>query len=444
MNNYIVERHKTKSENLLRFVSALIVLFALTPATGNAQGNLLFGQRHSYTVTFRGNGEAIVYARLIITNSGDTLLNDFNFEIPSANISDLIVVQQKQTKTCIRYQTIGNTRVCDQYSEPNFDNQFYRSGSTLSLAEYQKAKFNSPEKGKYSVTLPFPISPNESGSLIMAYAAKGYVTNRLGLYKYAFQTIKVDGRVAESRVGVDVDSDLFIRGKRAEVNYVPFADSVDQTSYTANLGLGVSTKSESLDNLSYRIGSGGLIVKTAKNLAPFENFIIRGQYATSQSRLYMNNIITTIIILSIAIAAAYLLRKHWRKRHPRIPNTPAIASKDESIKSPEDIKATMSSAALMGFVTLSSIIILSLFIRAMVKSDFIDEIMDKIYELSGVLQTVLTIIIFFVLMSVYVLAIFGPAAYVGSKRGYKGFLYTFVSALAWSLIIFMVFIVLAG
>jgi len=65
------------------FFIAITMMAGLAPAAG-AQSDLLFGQNHYYSVVFRGNGEAVVYAKMIIPNPGDTPLADLSFQVPGA------------------------------------------------------------------------------------------------------------------------------------------------------------------------------------------------------------------------------------------------------------------------------------------------------------------------------------------------------------------------
>ncbi|MEO0075854.1 MAG: hypothetical protein ABIK31_07140 [candidate division WOR-3 bacterium] len=66
---------------------SLLSLFILPSfiSIASTQGELFFGQNHSYTVIFRGNGEAIVYAKIAITNPDEKQLTEFSFEVPKVS-----------------------------------------------------------------------------------------------------------------------------------------------------------------------------------------------------------------------------------------------------------------------------------------------------------------------------------------------------------------------
>lgn len=72
------------------FTSLLIfLLFAsnvsATTITGpyyNNNQNPVFGHDHSYSVTFRGNGEAVVNLRVLLTNTSDYPIDSYELRIP--------------------------------------------------------------------------------------------------------------------------------------------------------------------------------------------------------------------------------------------------------------------------------------------------------------------------------------------------------------------------
>ena len=59
------------------FVALLTMIGVANPVL--AGDDLLFGQSHYYTVVFRGNGEAITYAKIAFTNPDEKPLTDFSF-----------------------------------------------------------------------------------------------------------------------------------------------------------------------------------------------------------------------------------------------------------------------------------------------------------------------------------------------------------------------------
>src|SRR3990167_7697476 len=61
----------------------------------------VLGQDHAYSVTFRGNGEAVVSAKVVFTNLTDTPLSSISLRVPKVDAKDIIVFQVLRDKTCI-------------------------------------------------------------------------------------------------------------------------------------------------------------------------------------------------------------------------------------------------------------------------------------------------------------------------------------------------------
>lgn len=62
----------------------------------------------------------------------------------------------------------------------------------------------------------------------MAYVAKGYANESLGLYKFNFETFKVPSRIEEIKVAVDVDSDLVLKVKKSSVDYSAEGEQINK------------------------------------------------------------------------------------------------------------------------------------------------------------------------------------------------------------------------
>ena len=71
-----------------------------------------------------------------------------------------------------------------------------------------------------------------------------------------------------------MDTDLLLKGKRAQVDYGTHFVSEKAAAPQA-------LSSRDLDRVVGKIGSYGPLVKEAKNLAPNETFIVKGEYATN-------------------------------------------------------------------------------------------------------------------------------------------------------------------
>lgn len=118
----------------------LISVFVLVDFAGiaSAQNELLFGQNHFYTVIFRGNGEAITYAKIAITNSDEKPLAEFSFEMPKVSPSEIVMYQMKLPQECVRYNYDDPARPCLEYRDPDYAKEYYYYGYSNGQAEYQK------------------------------------------------------------------------------------------------------------------------------------------------------------------------------------------------------------------------------------------------------------------------------------------------------------------
>ncbi|HSW97468.1 MAG TPA: hypothetical protein VLF89_06605, partial [Candidatus Saccharimonadales bacterium] len=103
-NNDQINRVKQKVFFLFLSIFGLFQLspvaqtYALMPLPPvNNTNQTLFGENQYYTVTFRGNGEAIVTMKAIITNNNTTPLSSITLHLPS-NITP---------KNVIGYQVIA-------------------------------------------------------------------------------------------------------------------------------------------------------------------------------------------------------------------------------------------------------------------------------------------------------------------------------------------------
>jgi hypothetical protein len=283
----------------------------MPPINPDTSNSLLFGQKHSYSVVFRANGEAITYAKLVIPNQEEQALTEFSFKIPKVDVSEMIMYQMKLPPECIRYNYTDPNNPCVEYRDPDYGQDYYYYGSGQT-AEYTRIKYTKSDN-IYNLKLPNLVETNKSTAIILSYATKGYVNESFGLYKFNFETIKVNSRIQNIRVAVDVDSDLLLKGQQSFVNY-------NETGFVpmAKLGDSSAVSSRELDSLVSNIGNSGSIIKESKSLAPNESFNVRGEYAKNWFRLYLSEIIITIIVIVIIISIIYLISKYINSNHKNI------------------------------------------------------------------------------------------------------------------------------
>lgn len=237
------------------------------------QGNLLFGQDHAYTVHLRGNGEAIVTARLTVGNQSDKPLSNVSFTAPEAEISDLVGYQQT-----INSSTANKSLyISDYYS-------------------YDKLTFQLID-GRYQVSLPKPIAVGDQAVLLVGYASRYYITKGWLLQKYQFQSLKVSDRIRNLTIGINVDSQLYLNPTNSTINY-------EATGVAADLPLAAAdTKSAALDPIISSIGYGQRVM-TASNLAANETYEVSGSVADARWKFYAGWLAGGLLLL---LALPFLL-----------------------------------------------------------------------------------------------------------------------------------------
>ncbi len=417
---------------IISLVSVSIFILVGFAGVASAQNELLFGQSHFYTVIFRGNGEAITYAKIAITNPDEKPLTEFSFEIPKVAPSEIAMYQMKLPQTCVRYDYKFNydnsAQTCLEYRDPDYAQRYYSYGYSIGQAEYQKIQYTK-SGNLYRLTLPTQVEPYKSTAIIVAYAAKGYVNESLGLYKFNFETLKVPSRIQEIRVAVDVDSDLLLKGKKSSVNYNTIGLE-SRSSFSAPSTISNS----SLDSVVGQIGSYGPSIKEAKNLAPNESFIVKGEYATSWFRLYLSSILLTIFIIVAIFAGIYFWAKFLKKRGGQNGQIGSGVNQQMTSQAPQStisiLNLTNASVSLLSAVSVVGLTYLLIFLS---ESDLFRSMnIGLVFEIVGFIAIIL----------LYVLVIFSPAIIVAIKHGWKSLVSILIAEFLWFAIFLVIYLVL--
>ena len=402
-------------------------LFALTPYpdgdviypynrntnTSTAVNPQNYGQTHSYNVLLRGNGEAVAWATVSITNGDSTPISQLVFK--TGNMSP---------------------RLFEVWQEMSGNNQ------------YQYKKLNVQQSGKTAtVTLSKSISQNQSGSLIINYRGFGAVKKGLfGRMKFDFQTLESNDRVRSARVVAEADVDLYIKGDKSKISYVEQAPSSfgkvsagGMAMESALSGAGLSDRSLSNSIGSY--SSSRSIAKNATDLLAGDVFHVRGVYATSWFGMYWTGFAWFILIIAAIVAAIIFGRKYWHKIHP--PKTGGESNNKEinktsvesgAFKSPLTFWRTIWGAMAMGFlnaiVTVFSVFLVPFGMNALTST------MNYGYS-DDFMRIGLTLLLALISFILFVGTIFGPSIYFGIRYGKQYGLIVFGSQIA--SLIFLVF-----
>lgn len=408
-----------------RFISSLVLaLAAMLPgmAPASAQGDLLSGQNHYYTVVFRGNGEAIVYAKVVINNISDKPIGDFSFEMPKVSPTEMVVYQMSQRGPCALFDNSLPNRPCLKYSEPDYANQYYYGypsggGDYLKISDYGKIG------NKYALTLPNPINPGKTSTIVIAYAAQGYSRKTLGAHKFVFETLKVPSRIQQVSVSVDVDSDQILKGKRSSVNYA-----------TNDVSLGLSTaatglSSPAMDKAVSSIGSSSSpIHKQAKNLAAYETLTVKGEYADAWLGLYWGSLAWAILVVAAIFVALFFGAKFLRRRHKRETHSAEAAPSASAWKGSGYLNPAY---AVISFLSMGTTIGLAYLVP------LVERVMRTI-RYDGVFTLVFAI----ATLLVFLTSVFGPFIFAHAKYGKKSLVSLIVCDLLWLVLFLVVYVIL--
>ena len=233
----------------------LLVLIVTTTIVSAMPFNMQYITSTSqyYNVFFDEEGEAYVALRLDIYNKDRQPIEYLNLEIPGDGMIIYKIVQEKQY----------------QYEEIN------ANPARLSDSVY------------FTLDLE-PIEKDEHSTILIFYKAKGYVDKSFGKYKFEFETIKTPYLANDVKVSIDVQEGLQLKGKRAEVNYVP------DFQMFARAG---ALEADSYKSISNSVVRDTSYTKTAKFLDPYESFSVNGVYAENWFMMNLGWIIAIGVIL---------------------------------------------------------------------------------------------------------------------------------------------------
>lgn len=399
-------------------------MMPVAPDTGDTF-NPFFGQDHAYSVTFRGNGQAVVFLRVLFSNNGETPLKELTLRFPKVEPEGILAYQVIRDRQCLRYDYTKPTVApsyqypCLEYGEPNYTEYYYGANS------YKKTK-TSLATDTLTIELPDSVASQKSGSVLLYFRAFGFAKKTLfGAYAYNFETLKVDDTIRSLRVGISPDSDLYMKGAKGSVDY--FRDSAPVFEMSNQMAMGSSFKNSSVDTAIANIGYG-TVNKNASNLMPLDSFKVKGSYADSRFKLYAGGVIAVVAVIVISIL---LLGFGVWKLYKALGKKSTVLGPVSSGTSRTGLNLMIT--GLTGFVSASiitTLVFLAYFFSRMVSTWSYD---------GGAPAAVVPIFGMLIFIGLIGILLVFPCIFIGVKRGIWWGLATFGSTLFW---LFMVFIVL--
>ncbi len=401
------------------------------------QDKTFFGQMHTYSVIFRGNGETVVNARIAVGNSSDKKLEEIKLRIPDIEAGNILVYQMFKQKVCVHYeQGVYDpvTRryppsVCTEYSEPDYYNSSYYN------SKYKKAVYDYTND-TLTVKLAEPLLQGKSGAFFVYFRAKGYTKKDVfGAYSYTFKTFQAEESVQSVNIGMSTDSDLYMKGATGSVDY-RFEDVSAETAKLApSAGGEYGAVSSALDSYVTSIGRGS-VSKSASNLSPLESYEVKGSYAPSRAKLYGKEIMIGIgvVLGMLAILAVFtiIIVKLLKKSTPvKTSEQGDVVKENLQNSSGHPAGKMFAVVALLGFMVSVAIVFYTVvvFLIGALASSNVN------YSMRGIVIVALILIS----ILIYIVLIFSPAILLGVKRGAGWGIGCVVSTVLW--LIFWIVIV---
>lgn len=400
-----------------------------------------FGQNHSYSVTFRGNGESVVLLRATFSNLEGNPLNTLEFRVPRVVPKDIMAFQVIRESNCLRYSYptpidplsenlmyTPPSPICEQYDEPNYFDYYGAQKYQKAMVDYQGDTLK--------IVLPNSVRSNASGSVLLYYRALGYAKkNLLGAYDFTFETLKINDRIKDLQVGIDTDSDLYLKDAKGTVSYNLSSQLGGMETFSMKSS---AVASPQVDTVYRSIGQGK-ISKTASNLQPLDSYNVKGLYASSRMMLYSVELLKIVsVIIAFIILLVVLFKKLSRSLRVKPfsdqeeADVSSVQRKQESVVEPRlTNNSAIISALVISFIASFIVLLYTLFIY------FIpSKVLNGSYwsDLTGF------IILFLVIVSiaVYVILIIGPAIYMGVKKNMIWGLSTFGLIIIWLVVYILI------
>ncbi len=397
-------------------VGAVAVVGAL-PASA---ASLLNGQEHHYTVQFRSDSKATVYAKLAFQNGqSDKDRDTYTFSLPSGVSADSLSVQQiiaKKTEvsSCDSKIAIGTstaTQNCPA-TTTGYDDDFdflsnERGYSYYYDYYYPESRYNdkyeytditpSVDGQTYTVKLARAIKPHKQGAVLVTFVSTDYVTSAFGgQFTYDFRTLMTNEMIDEASVAINFDEELYSR----DVDQKRTSGATTTKSIQSGADASASYESKRIDSLIPTIGNGGEYNRSQTKMLPGDVLSVKGTYATNPTLLFLKEILAGIAITIAAAAALWFSYKHYRKTHPRKPHANAdIASHPKYYDGtePASIKHLLAVSGVSTVATVVALLVLTGLVAIANNSS------------TGLIPYILSL---FTIVVVGTTAVFAPIAYV--------------------------------
>lgn len=312
-------------------ITAVLGSMALAvPVFGQSQ-SLFYGEYHNYSVTFKEDGEAVIFAKLIFTNSTDKDQSTYSFSSIDTELKELTALQVKLPQECAEYSQVFDPMLgrstCARYRDPDYNSYYYYSYGATEEITYRRADIIN-DGLKYTVTLPDALKPEKTTALLLAYTSPNYTKNNFLAKSYNFPTLTIGNRITEAKIGISVDEGLVLEGvvnpTYCTLGNCPISATKDIAVSSIGDASAISAApvtNRSLDNLYASIGTGQKVFE-AKSIAPDKSFNADGRYATSEMRLNASRFVLAFTIIGVVLLTIVILSLKLRGKTGKNISTP--------------------------------------------------------------------------------------------------------------------------
>jgi len=435
---------------LMMFAVLLISLVSVQGLSTMPPQGFVTSANQYYSVTYDGEGEAFVSARITLTNQDDNPISKVALEVPSGNMLLLGALQETtaqttkvctswndecveygQGSTCVKYDYNGN---CLTYDTPclRYDKvcKAYKTNY-----QYQKIyeKLNlEPQTLAVTTLLPIelamPLEKGGSTEILLIYKVNDMSKKGVGTYKFDFETIRIPYMTNSIRVSVNVQDDLYLKGTSSQVNYIsnPIGLSYAMDASSSKLS---SEQSQEVRTYTQSIGNTGGYVKSTSYLDPHESYTVEGKYGKSWFSIYWGTfvwIILAIVIIFFLIMHGVKKLKHYETEH--VPEKHRVHHSKDKHKFVIPFISGLITAVGIGLVWVISIVLLS--------------VLEGILR-SGAEQVFAFVVILFAIL-ISLAAMIGIPIYTGNRYGASTGVFTMLSMLGWMFVFAIVIILVTA
>ncbi len=294
--------------------------YCYSSASCSSSSANLFGQRQAYDVVLLSDGDAVVNARINLSNTGSSSLK---YSIVNGQLQNVTAYQEV---ICSELPIIRTSKAANVSIESNPEIHFSTStnipecypglaehplNSSTPLAYYFPSSYEfyksiavTKSVNAFTLSLPQSVNEDQSTTIVMLYSESGVSHKSLGMHYYSLQTLKTAGPVNDVNVGISVEGNYVLANSGKSTNATPV---ISPNELSSNLQAGSvvppgSAVNADINSYVNSIGDNGGITKQALFLLPQKTLTITGRFAGSTFLLNWPRTVSLSVLALVFIA----------------------------------------------------------------------------------------------------------------------------------------------